>query len=119
MVVQSRKLWTLFSAPEERKNAKKNIFTFVLRKLYFPSLTAPTIPTCVIMVILTWYNMARLPSSGSPCVELALILQGTMDFSSETVRALRFSLVGIISLPDENCWCSVMWGLSCSSLCCY
>lgn len=93
---------------------EKNISTFVLRKLYYPSLTAPTIPTFGIMVTLTWYNMARLPSSGSPCVELALILQGMMDFSSETVQALQ-SLLLLLSctLASFPYWMRIVGALLC------
>lgn len=94
-----------FQLQKRGKKQRKIFLHLCLGSCTSPSLTAPTIPTFGIMVILTWYNMARLPSSGSPCVELALILQGMMDFSSETVRALasfpyRMRIVGALLCGD-------------------
>lgn len=100
----------LFSAPEERKKAKKNIFTFVLRKLYFP------LPNCPHHTHF-WYHghtvLAHLPSSGSPCVELALILQGMMDFSSETVWALHLSCWLSCTLASFPYWMRIVGALLC------
>lgn len=113
VVVQSRKLG-LYSQLQKREKKQRKIFLHLcLGSCTFPSLTAPTIPTFGIMVILSWYTMAHLPSSGSPCVELALILQGMMDFSSETVWALHLSCWLSCTLASFPYWMRIVGALLC------
>lgn len=104
----------LYSQLQKREKKQRKIFLHLcLGSCTFPSLTALTIPTFGIMVILSWYTMAHLPSSGSPCVELALILQGMMDFSSETVWALHLSCWLSCTLASFPYWMRIVGALLC------